>query len=59
MAKEFKFVDVNKSLLPKTKGRNQDGFRFYDIDGKNKALSVLMLILHCFNKAPLMTRFGL
>ena len=35
MAKEFKFVDVNKSLLPKCKGKNQDGFRFYDIDGKN------------------------
>ncbi len=35
MAKEFKFVDVNKSLLPTTKGRNQDGFRFYEIDGKN------------------------
>ena len=35
MTKEFKFVDVNKSLLPITKGRNQNGMRFYEIDGKN------------------------
>ena len=34
MAKEFKWIDLNKSLLPKTKGKRIDGFRFYDIDGK-------------------------
>lgn len=35
MAKQFNFIDLNKSLLPKTKGMKVDGFRFYNIDGKN------------------------
>jgi len=33
--KEFKFKDLDKTLLPKTKGMKVDGFRFYNIDGKN------------------------
>ena len=32
---KFKFIEVNKDLLPKTKGRRVDGHRFYEIDGKN------------------------
>jgi len=35
MSKKFNFIDLNKSLLPKTKGMKVDGFRFYNIDGKN------------------------
>jgi hypothetical protein len=35
MTKKFNFIDLNKSLLPKTKGMKVDGFRFYNIDGKN------------------------
>ena len=35
MTKKFNFIDLNKSLLPKTKGMKIDGFRFYNIDGKN------------------------
>ena len=35
MTKKFNFIEVNKDLLPKTKGKNQDGFRFYDVDGEN------------------------
>ena len=35
MTKKFTFADINKDLLPKTKGKNQDGFRFYDVDGEN------------------------
>ena len=35
MKKEFKFVDLDKTILPKAKGKNQDGFRFYNIDGSN------------------------
>ena len=31
----FKFIELNKTLLPKTKGKRIDGFRFYNIDGKN------------------------
>src|SRR5210317_2048862 len=33
--KEFKFKDLDKTLLPQTKGMKVDGFRFYNIDGKN------------------------
>ncbi|MBC8430032.1 MAG: PD-(D/E)XK nuclease family protein [Pelagibacteraceae bacterium] len=33
--KKFKFIDVDTSKLPNVKGRNQAGFRFYDIDGEN------------------------
>ena len=32
---KFKFEEINKDLLPKTKGRRIDGHRFYEIDGKN------------------------
>jgi len=32
--KEFKFIELDKSKLPVTKGKKVDGFRFYDIDGK-------------------------
>jgi len=35
MAKKFKFIDLNKQLLPQTKGKNQNGIRFYEIDGKS------------------------
>ena len=33
--KEFKWIDVDKTKLPTTKGKRIDGFRFYQIDGKN------------------------
>lgn len=33
--KEFKFIQLNEELLPKVKGKKVDGFRFYDIKGKN------------------------
>ena len=33
--KEFNWVDLDKNLLPKTKGKRIDGFRFYDVNGKN------------------------
>ena len=32
---KFKFEEINKDLLPKTKGRRIDGHRFYEVDGKN------------------------
>ena len=35
MKKEFKFEELDKSVLPTAKGKNQDGFRFYSIDGNN------------------------
>jgi len=35
MTKKFNFIDLNTNLLPKTKGMNIDGYRFYSIDGKN------------------------
>ena len=31
----FKFIELDKSVLPKTKGKRIDDFRFYDINGKN------------------------
>ena len=31
----FKFIELDKTSLPKTKGKRIDGFRFYDINGKN------------------------
>ena len=31
----FKFVDIDKSKLPQTQGKNVDGHRFYSIDGQN------------------------
>ena len=33
--KKFNFVKLDETILPKAKGKNQDGFRFYSIDGKN------------------------
>ena len=33
--KEFKWIDVDKTKLPNVKGKRIDGFRFYQIDGKN------------------------
>ena len=35
MAKKFNFIQLNEDLLPKVKGKKVDGFRFYDINGKN------------------------
>jgi len=32
---KFNFIELNKDLLPKTKGRRIDGHRFYEVDGKN------------------------
>ena len=32
---KFKFIELDKNVLPKTKGKKIDGFRFYDINGKN------------------------
>ena len=31
----FNFIELDKTVLPKTKGKRIDGFRFYNIDGKN------------------------
>ena len=31
----FKFIELDKSVLPKTKGKRIDGFRFYDSIGKH------------------------
>ena len=46
MSREFKFIDLNKSVLPKTAGKNIDGIRFYEIDGKSypSVTSVLSLL---------------
>ena len=33
--KEFNWIDVDKTKLPTTQGKRIDGFRFYQIDGKN------------------------
>ena len=46
MPKEFKFIKVDPTVLPNTKGKNIDGIRFYEIDGKsypsvNSVLSLL------------------
>ena len=32
---KFNFIEIDKELLPKTKGRRIDGHRFYEVDGKN------------------------
>ena len=32
---KFKFIEIDKTLLPDTKGRRIDGHRFYEIEGKN------------------------
>ena len=31
----FNFIELDNQVLPKTKGKRIDGFRFYNIDGKN------------------------
>ena len=31
---KFNFVELDQTVLPKTKGKNQHGFRFYDINGE-------------------------
>ena len=31
----FKFIELDKTILPKTKGMRVDGHRFYKIDGTN------------------------
>ena len=35
MADKFTWINIDKTKLPKTKGRRINGFRFYDVDGKN------------------------
>ena len=32
---QFNFIELDKTILPKTKGMRVDGHRFYNIDGKN------------------------
>ena len=32
---KFKFIELDKTPLPKTKGKKIDGFRFYEVDGKH------------------------
>jgi len=44
--RDFKFISVDNSKLPKTVGKNINGIRFYDIDGKSypSVTSVLSLL---------------
>jgi genome maintenance exonuclease 1 len=44
--RDFKFIPVDNTKLPKTVGKNIDGIRFYDIDGKAypSVTSVLSLL---------------
>ena len=46
MPKEFKFIKLDTAVLPNTKGKNIDGVRFYEIDGKSypSVTSVLSLL---------------
>ena len=46
MTREFKFINLDTSVLPNTKGKNIDGVRFYEIDGKSypSVTSVLSLL---------------
>lgn len=46
MPKEFKFLPVDTTKLPKTAPKNIDGIRFYEIDGKSypSVTSVLSLL---------------
>jgi len=46
MPKEFKFIKLDTSVLPMTKGKNIDGVRFYEIKGKSfpSVTSVLSLL---------------
>ena len=39
MASKFTWVDIDKTKLPKTKGKRINGFRFYAIGDKNYHLS--------------------
>lgn len=34
MKNKFKFIDLDKTKVPDTKGKNINGMRFYDIEGK-------------------------
>ena len=46
MPKEFKFINVDTTKLPKTVGKSVDGIRFYEIDGVSypSVTSVLSLL---------------
>ena len=46
MPREFKFINLDTSVLPNTKGKNVNGVRFYEIDGKSypSVTSVLSLL---------------
>ena len=46
MSKEFKFIKLDTAVLPNTKGKNINGVRFYEIDGKSypSVTSVLSLL---------------
>jgi len=46
MPREFKFINLDTKVLPNTKGKNIDGVRFYEIDGKSypSVTSVLSLL---------------
>ena len=46
MTREFKFINLDTSVLPNTKGKNINGTRFYEIDGKSypSVTSVLSLL---------------
>jgi len=46
MTREFKFINLDTSVLPNTKGKNIGGTRFYEIDGKSypSVTSVLSLL---------------
>ena len=35
MTKKFNFIQLDESKIPQVKGKRVDGFRFYDINGKN------------------------
>jgi hypothetical protein len=38
---KFNFIEIDKNLLPDTKGRRIDGHRFYEIEGKTIHLLLL------------------
>ena len=41
----FNFIELDKQVLPKTKGKRIDGFRFYNIDGKNYPSITTVLVI--------------
>ena len=48
----FNFVDIDKTKLPKTKGKRIDGMRFYDVDGHNyPSLQLIGYVLVNLKKA--------